>query len=147
MPRGDARKTELEAVAIVRAEYARAGWTLGPTLSKREERRQGCDLFADHPGNGRRVAIEVKGWGEPLRRADGSFSFAADINAQQHERALKDDGWRLEIVANLTAARVGVERPQRLTLSAEEVRRRAVPLKLAVPLDGLESRIKDADSL
>jgi hypothetical protein len=145
MPRGDAYKTELDAVAIVRAEYERAGWAVGPTLSKTEERRQGCDLIAEHRGTGKRAAIEVKGWGDPLRRPDGSFNFPADINAQQHERALEDDGWRLEIVANLTAARDGSGRAQRLTLSAGEVRRRAVPLKLAVPLEGLEGRIKDAE--
>lgn len=146
MPRGDAYKTELEAVAIVRGEYERAGWSVGPTLSKAEERRQGCDLLAEHADTGERAVIEVKGWGEPLRRLDGTFSYPADINAQQHQRALNDDLWRLEIVANLSAVRAGSGRAERLTLSAAEVRERALPLKLAVPLDGLEDRIRDAES-
>jgi hypothetical protein len=90
--------------------------------------------------------IEIKGWGRPLRLLDGSFSYPADINAQQHRRALDDDSWRLEIVANLTAARAGSSRPERLTLSSAEVRERALPLKLAVPLDGLQNRIRAAGS-
>jgi hypothetical protein len=144
MPRGEARKTELEAVAIVRAEYERAGWTVGPTMSKAEERRLGCDLVAEHAVSGERVAIEVKGWGEPLRRPDGEFGYPADINAEQFERS-GGDGWRLEIVANLTAARAGMGRAERLTLSGAEVRKLAVPLKHAVPLEGLEGRIREVD--
>jgi len=100
--RGDTYKTELEAVVIVRREYERAGWSVGPTLSKREERRQVCDLVAEHTATGERPMIEVKGWGEPLRRVDGSFMYPADIKAQQHGHALSDNSWRLEIVANLT---------------------------------------------
>ena len=146
MPRGDAYNTELEAVAIVRREYEQAGWSVGATLSKSEERRQGCDLLAEHADTGDRAVIEVKGWGEPLRRRDGTFSYPADINAQQHQRALNDDSWRLEIVANLSAARAGAGRAERLTLSAAEVRERAVPLKFAVPLKGLECRIRYAES-
>jgi hypothetical protein len=146
MPRGDAYKIELDAVAIVRGEYERAGWSVGATLSKSEERRQGCDLLAEHANTGDRAVIEVKGWGEPLRRRDGTFSYPADINAQQHQRALNDDSWRLEIVANLSAARAGSGRAERLTLSAAEVRERAVPLKLAVPLKGLEHRISYAET-
>jgi hypothetical protein len=146
MPRGEAYKTELEAVAIVRSEYERAGWSVGPPLSKTEERRQGCDLLAEHAETGDRAVIEVKGWGEPLRQLDGAFCYPADINAQQHQRALHDDLWRLEIVANLSAARVASGRPERLRLSAADVRERAIPVKLAVPLDGLEYRIRDAES-
>jgi hypothetical protein len=142
VPRGNAYKTEQDAVRIVRAEYRSAGWQLGPALSKQEERRQGCDFFAVHPDTGERVAIEVKGWGEPLLSPSGKFGYPADINAQQYERAVGDDDWRLEIVANLTAAREGSGDPQRLTLSAPEVRERAVALKLAVPLDGLQDRIR-----
>jgi hypothetical protein len=114
MPRGDAYKTELEAVAIVRREYERAGWSVGATLSKSKERRQGCDLLAEHADTGDRAVIEVKGWGEPLRRTDGTFSYPADINAQQHQRALNDNSWRLEIVANLSAARAGSGEPSDL---------------------------------
>jgi hypothetical protein len=109
-----------------------------------EWRLEGCDLRAEHSATGDRAAIEVKGWGEPFRGVDGSFTYPADINAQQHMRACSDDSWRLEIVANLTAARAGSGRPERLTLTAAEVRELAIPLKFAVPLDGLVDRIYEA---
>jgi hypothetical protein len=135
-----------KAVAIVRRDYERAGWSGGATLSKSEERRQGCDLLGEHADTADRAVIEVKGWGEPLRRRDGTSSYPADINAQQHQRALNDDSWRLEIVANLSAARAGSGRAERRTLSAAGVRERAVRLKFAVPLKGLEYRIRYAES-
>ena len=144
MPRSElALRTERDAIAIVRAEYELAGWIVGPALSKVEERRQGCDLVAEHPDTGERLWIEVKGWGEPFLGARGGFNYPADINAQQHGRAVDDDRWRLEIVANLAAARAGSGQPQRLTLSAQAVRQRAIPLKLAIPLDGLERQIRE----
>ncbi len=88
--------------------------------------------------------MEVKGWGEPAR-PDGSFSYDADINVQQLERAKRDPSWRLEIVANLTAARKGEGTVERLSLSAADVVERAKPWAFLVPLDGLVAVVDDAD--
>jgi hypothetical protein len=137
MPRGDALKTEREAVEIVRQEEIARGWSPGPPLSKSRERIEGCDFFSYPADGGPPHPIEVKGWGEPLLTPGGSFTYGADINAQQFERARRDPRWRLEIVGNLTAARTGSGAIERLSLTAAEVIERAQPWRFSVPLDGL----------
>jgi hypothetical protein len=134
---------EREAVAIVRQEELDRGWTPEPLLSKTQERLEGCDFFSTPPDGGPAHPIEVKGWGEPLIKANGSFTYPADVNAQQFERAQRDPTWRLEIVANLTAFLAGLGPYQRLTLSGGEVVERATPWKYTVTLEGLSGRVKE----
>lgn len=129
------KKTETEAYEIVRREELGRGWTPGPLLSPHQQRLEGCDFFSTPPGKRPPDRVEVKGWGDPLLR-DGRFTYPADINVEQYERA-KDPCWRLEIVANLTAAREGRGEVDRLTLTGAEVRKRARPWKYKVSLDGL----------
>jgi hypothetical protein len=143
VPRGEALKIERAAYEIVRKEELERDWTPGPPLTKTEEAREGCDFLSTPPTGGSPDRVEVKGWGEPLLMPDGRFTYPADINVEQHERAgAEDQNWRLEIVANLTAARAGVGEVQRLTLTGAEVRDRARPWKYKVGLEGLENRIR-----
>ena len=143
MPRSvGALSTEREAVLVVRAEEEARGWTPGPNLSKYEEALQGCDFVSQPPDGGAAHAVEVKGWGEPLRRGDDGFTYDADINAEQHARACRDSNWRLEIVGNLTAARAGTGEIERLTLTAADVVERARPWRYKVGLSGLTDRIR-----
>lgn len=142
MPRGASRDTEREAVEIVRTEESARGWSPGQILSQRAQPVEGCDFLSTPPGGGPPHPIEVKGWGEPLVKTDGSFTYPADINVEQYERARRDPNWRLEIVANLTAAREGRGSPERLTLTAAEVLERASAWKFKVGLHGLQKRIR-----
>jgi hypothetical protein len=137
MPRGNDLKVEQEAMAFVRAEETAKGWTPGPALSKAREREEGCDFLSTPPRGGEPHPVEVKGWGESLRGPDGRFRYGQDINAEQFARAQRDPNWRLEIVANLTAVRARTGEVERLTLTAAEVCRLAVPWKYSVRLDGL----------
>lgn len=142
MPRGESATIEKLAVEIVRdAEVAR-GWQPGPLLGQHAQHQQGCDLLSTPPDGGSAHPIEVKGWGDPLLTPDGSFSFPADVNREQFERAKIDPNWRLEIVGNLTAVHAGTGQPQRLTLTASEVKGRAVCWRYQVPLDGLAERVR-----
>lgn len=147
MPRRDDLKTEQEATAIVRAEELARGWTPGPPLSKRNERMEGCDFLSSPPDGGEPHPVEVKGWGESLFTPDGRFRYQQDINAEQLARAARDPNWRLEIVANLTAARVGAGSVERLTVTASEVRNRAKPWKYRVNLDGLGDRVRTVEAM
>ncbi len=124
-------------MAIVRDEEIAREWTPGPPLSRQRERQEGCDFFSTPPGGGAPHPVEVKGWGESLFRPDGRFRYPQDINSEQRARAESDPNWRLEIVANLTAARLKTGVVERLTLTAAEVTSRAVPWKYRVPLEGL----------
>jgi len=140
MPRGEYAKTEKLAIEIVRdAEIAR-GWTPGPLLGQRAQHEEGCDLLSTPPDGGPPRRIEVKGWGEPLV-AKGAFTYPADVNREQYERANSDPNWRLEIVGNLIAVRAGTGQPERLTLTADEVVKRAACWRYRVPLDGLADRV------
>jgi hypothetical protein len=98
-------------------------------------------LFSTPPDGGAPHPIEVKGWGEPLLTTDGSFTYPADINREQLDRAKHDANWRLEIVGNLSAVLAGTGQPQRLTLTASEVAGRARCWRYQVPLDGLAKRV------
>jgi hypothetical protein len=143
MPRSPAGlSTEREAVHVVRAEEEARGWIPGPNLSKSEEARHGCDFFSQPPDGGPAHPVEVKGWGEPLLRQGGEFTYDADVNVEQHARASRDPNWRLEIVANLTAARVGAGEIQRLTLTAADVVDRARPWRYRVSLSGLADHVR-----
>jgi hypothetical protein len=77
-----------------------------------------------------------------LLRSAQSFSFPADINVEQYDRASRDARFRLEIVANHTAARNGSGTVERLTLTADDIRARARPSQYRLPLNGLEGRIR-----
>jgi hypothetical protein len=127
---------------IVREAESARGWVPGPALSKTEEARQGCDFFSQPPDGGAPHPVEVKGWGDPLLTPDGRFTYDADINAEQHQRAEHDPNWRLEIVGNLAAVRASTGEPQRLTLSASDIRQRARPWRYKVRLDGLADRVR-----
>jgi hypothetical protein len=141
MPRGESRKTELEAMIVVQQEEEARGWRPGPVLSQREQKREGCDFYSYPPDGGAPVPIEVKGWGEGFHTTSGIFRYAADINDDQLERARRDPSWRLEIVANLGAFRHGAGPVQRLSLDAQEVVARAMPWKHRVDLAGLDARV------
>lgn len=83
--------------------------------------------------------IEVKGRGEPPLARNGT-STTPDVNQEQYERAKSDPDWRLEIVANLATVRAGTGKPERLTLTRDEVVKRAECWRYRLPLDGLAER-------
>jgi hypothetical protein len=139
-----AKATELEAIELVRAGEEARGWRPGPLLGQSEQHNEGCDFLSTPPDGGPPHPVEVKGWGDPLRKASGGWSYLADLRAEQLDRARSDPNWRLEIVANLTATREGIGRPQRLTLSAAEVLERAEPLLYRLALTGFEDRVVEA---
>jgi hypothetical protein len=143
MPKGDYANTEKEAIRIVTESEKAKGWTPGHFLSQRAQHDQGCDLLSTPPSGGEPHPIEVKAWGEPLVKSDGSFTYPADVNQEQLERAKTDPHWRLEIVANIAAVRAGTGKPERLTLSGKEVCERAVGWRYRVPLDGLAGRVME----
>lgn len=140
--RGAAGEVERHAMEVVQAEEIARGRE-PRRLSKAAERREGCDLQVRAPALGPSVIarVEVKGWGGPLLGADGGFRYGGDVNREQYQRALADHTWRLEIVANLTAAQAVRGPIERLTLTAADVRERAAPWKYTVDLDGLQGRI------
>jgi hypothetical protein len=141
VPRGEYANIEKLAVQIVRdAEFAR-GWTPGPLLSQHAQHEEGCDLLSTPPDGGPPHRIEVKGWGEALA-INGTFTFPADVNREQFEHAKSDPSCRLEIVGNLAAVRAGTGPPERLTLTGEEVVKRAECWRYRIPLDGLAERIR-----
>lgn len=141
MPRGEYAEIEKLAVNIVRERETARGWMPGPVLGQHDQHQEGCDLLSAPPDGGPAHRIEVKGWGEPLLAADGSFTYPADVNHEQVERAKSDPNWRLEIVGNLTAVHAGTGEPQCLTLSAAEVVGRADAWRYRVSLDGLADRV------
>jgi hypothetical protein len=112
-------------------------------LAQHAQHEAGCDLLSTPPEGGVPHPIEAKGWGEPLLAPDGSFTYPADVNREQFERAKRDPSWRLEIVGNLTAARSGTGAAERLTLTASEVVDRASCWRYRVRLDGLAVRVND----
>jgi hypothetical protein len=137
-----AMRVELAAVEIVRAAETARGWRPGSILGQRAQRLEGCDFLSEPPDGGPAHRIEVKGWGEPLVTAGGSFSYPADVTREQYERAKAEPTtWRLEIVADLTAFLEGRGVPQRLTLDGSEVVERAYCWRYRVPLDGLTAGI------
>jgi hypothetical protein len=141
VPRGAYSEKEKIAVEIVRQRETACGWTPGPLLGQHAQHQQGCDLVSSPPGGGPPRAIEVKAWGEPLLRPNGTFTYPADVNAGQLQRAEIDPNWRLIIVANLDAVRAGQGDAQLLVLDAAEVTERAVGWRYRIPLDGLAGRI------
>jgi hypothetical protein len=72
---------------------------------------------------------------------NGSFTYPADVNAEQLNRAKADSRWRLIIVGNLDAPLAGQGEAEVLSLTAGEVSQRAVGWRYRVPLDGLENSI------
>jgi hypothetical protein len=142
MPRGEYANTERLAVEIVRdAELAR-GWTPGPLLGQHDQHKEGCDLLSTPPNGGPPHRIEVKGWSEPLLADNSAFTYPADVNREQFERAKSDPNWRLEIVGNLAAVRAGTGQPERLTLTRDEVVKRAECWRYRIPLDGLAQHVR-----
>jgi hypothetical protein len=146
MPRGEYANVEKLAVEIVRSAELARGWTPGPLLSQHDQHEEGCDLLSTPPDSGPPHRIEVKGWGEPLLAENGAFSYPADVNREQFERAKSDPNWRLEIVGNLGAVRAGTGQPERLTLTAKEVVKRAACWRYRVSLDGLADRVQPPSS-
>lgn len=141
---GEASSTERDAMALVRSEEVERGWRPGRVLSQARQPIEGCVFLSEPPGGGQPHPVEVKGWGEPLLRRSDQFSYPADINVEQLERAGREPNWRLEIVGNLTAARHGTGQPERLTLTAREVVERATGWKYKVPLDGRARRVRES---
>jgi hypothetical protein len=104
------------------------------------EKEHGCDILSTPPEGGDPHPVEVKGWGEPLRRPSGKFNYPQDLRASQMRAARRNANFRIEIVANLTAHHMHGDEYERLTLTAEEVRR-ATPRLWEVRLEGRESQI------
>ena len=130
---------------VCEAERAR-GFQPSDLLSQHAQHEEGCDVLSVPANGGPAHRIEVKGWGEPLRKPDGSFTYPADVNQEQLERARSDPMWRLEIVANIAAERAGTGKAERLTMSGSEVAERAVGWRYRVPLDGLAGRVVEVTS-
>jgi hypothetical protein len=84
----------------------------------------------------------VKGWGEPFLAARGQFAYHQDLRESQMQAARRDATFRIEIVANLSAYLAGAGPYERLTLTATEIRDRAVPRLYDVPLPGKEAEIQ-----
>lgn len=145
MPRGAYGVIEKLAVDIVSQEEIDRGWKPGPILGQRAQHDEGCDLLSEPPNGAPPQPIEIKGWGEPLLNAAGGFTYPADVNAEQLERARNDPNWRLEIVGNLHAVRDGTGPPQRITLDAAEVVERAVGWRFRIPLSGWRTRSSSND--
>jgi len=134
MAKGAPGRIEQRAYEIVRAEEVARGWAPGPRLGQTRQKQEGCDFFSTPPGGGAPHPVEVKGWGDPLRKPDGSFWWWVDLRVEQLERARRDPTWRLEIVANLTKVEAGEGEPQRHMLTAADVVDRAQPWIYKVPL-------------
>ncbi len=142
MPKGAyAVKEKLAIEVLSQAEIAR-GWQPSPILGQKAQHAEGCDVFSYPPDGGEAQAIEVKGWGEPLLRPDGKFTYPADVNAEQLQRAKRDPNWRLVIVANLDAVMAGTGEVEVLTLTSSDVIQRAVGWRYRVPLEGLQGAIE-----
>lgn len=141
MPRGAYSKKKKLAIEVVRQSEIARGWTPGEFLGQHAQHEEGCDLFSTPPGGGTPCAIEVKAWGEPLLRPDGSFTDPADVNREQLARAKRDGDWRLVIVGNLDAVLAGTGESEMLIVAAAEVAQRAIGWRYRVPLDGLEDLI------
>lgn len=133
--------TEKDAMAMVLLEEEARGRTID-LLSKAQEREHGCDFLSELDNE--IEYVEVKGWGEPLV-ADGEFTYLGDMNAQQHEAAVRlGDKFRLEFVGNLTAARTGTGDAQRLTLLGSEIAANAQPIRYSVELSSFVDRVRPA---
>jgi hypothetical protein len=142
MPRGNARRTEVLAVEIIRKEEIARGWKPGPALSKRRKAEAGCDFLSTPPGGGEPEAVEVKSLGHSLLGVRDPAFLRANVNPEQVARARRDPHWRLEIVANLAAVQAGTGEIERLTLRAGDVVGRVTPAKYWVALSGMEQRIE-----
>ena len=134
MAKGAPGRIEQRAYEIVRAEEVARGWTPGPRLGQTKQKQEGCDFFSTPPDGSEPHPVEVKGWGEQLRKPDGTFTYWADPRVEQVEQARRDPNWRLEIVANLTKVEAGEGEPERHTLTAADVVAGAQPWIYKVPL-------------
>ncbi|MDP8943912.1 MAG: hypothetical protein M3N16_07320 [Actinomycetota bacterium] len=144
MPARAFHSPEREAVEVVRREEVERGWRPGRSWRSPASPSRAATSSARRPTEARPTPVEVKRSGESLLRPSGAFSYPADINHEQLERAQRDPHFRLEILANLTAARRGEGRSERLTLTAAEVVERARPWKHRVALEGLADRVRSA---
>jgi hypothetical protein len=136
------RRTAME---IVFAEERARGCVAELPGSWAKEKEHGCDILSTPPGADRPHPVEVKAWGEPLLTAKGRFAYDQDIRASQLAAAQLSDMYRLEIVGNLDAYLAGAGPYERLTLSAHEIRERAVPRLFDLRLDGLQEQIRTVD--
>jgi hypothetical protein len=133
------------AMEIVLAEERARGCKAELPGSWAKEKEHGCDILSTPPGSDGPHPVEVKAWGEPLLTAKGRFAYDQDIRASQFAAAQLSDDYRLEIVGNLDAYLAGTGPYERLTLSAGEIRERAVPRLYDVHLEGLQERIRTVD--
>lgn len=131
---------------IVLAEELAAGWSPRVLGAAALEKHHGCDILSTPPGGGEPHPVEVKGWGEPFVSGRGRFGYDQDIRASQMAAAQRDPNFRIEMVANLTAYLAGSGPYERLTLSSDEIIRRAIPRLYDVPLTGKEREIVRRDA-
>lgn len=141
--RNDLRVERL-AERVIRLEEEAKGRTVHK-LSKADERRLGCDCRSVDP-DGTEHLIEIKGWGESLRDERGRFRYSTELRTAQWKASISPL-WRLEIVADLTAAWEDGTPPERLTLTGLDIDGRAVPKLWEVPLTGFEENITHAARL
>jgi hypothetical protein len=133
------------AVLIIMAEERLHGWSVSELRDTAKEFEHGCDLLSTS-ASGVVEHVEVKGWGDPLLRATGtkagSFTWPQPIQPSQYEAACKlGDGFRIEIVGNLTAFLRQEGWPERLTVPGSEVAERAVVSAYEVQLAGHEQAV------
>jgi hypothetical protein len=138
MERRNDLRVERLAERVVRHEEEALGRSVHK-LSKIDERRYGCDFRSVDP-DGTEHLIEIKGWGESLLDANGRFRYSTELRTAQWKASIAP-GWRLEIVANITAAWEEGVPPERLTLTGADIDRRATPKLWEVPLSGFEEKI------
>ena len=131
---------------IVLAEELAAGWSPRVLGAAALEKHHGCDILSTPPDGGEAHPVEVKGWGEPFVPRGGRFGYDQDIRASQMAAAQRDPDYRIEMVANLTAYLAGSGPYERLTLTSDEIIRRAIPRLYDVPLTGKEHEIARRDA-
>src|SRR5207245_8940150 len=96
------------------------------------------DILSTPPAGGDPHRVEVKGWGEPMLRPNGTFTWGQDIRSSQYAAATAHGTYRIEIVANLDAHLRGDGRYDRLTRTAVEICARALPHLYDLKLQGIQ---------
>jgi hypothetical protein len=130
------------AVEIVLREESDRGWQAQALGASGTEKEHGCDILSTPPEGGDPHPVEVKGWGEPFLSLNGVFRYTQDIRESQFQAAQRNADYRLEVVANLTEYLAGIGAYERLTLTADHIRERAVPRLYDVSLAGLKGEIR-----
>jgi hypothetical protein len=133
-------------MTIVLAEERARGFEAAAVPSVRLEKEYGCDILSTPPSGREPHRVEVKGWGEPLLRARGGWSYDQDIRPSQYAAASTFPTYRLEIVANIEAWLAGIGELERLTLTAKHIVENAYISQYRVPLELLRGEVTIVDA-